>query len=187
MLRQKIQDFIGSRREPGGENFLFPSRDWKYEVENGDTTAGMDVWLEGKVEIETDEAIDAIDRFLNISARPFIGDMSEIEFNEAVLDICGSLRILDDEAADRARQFLQKDPEDFVFGEICGNIPSDMIFDISRIMHLGMIAYEGRCSPEKMDEAIVAFADRHDVEAEAIQLTRSRLGRDNPGATQDMP
>jgi hypothetical protein len=177
-MRQKIEEFISMRREPDGENFLFPVCDWRYEVDNGDTTAGYNLWLDDKVEFETDLACEAIERLLHIAARPFLGDMSEIEFNQAVLEICDTLRIADDEAADRARQFLQMEDvtEKLVFGEICGNVPSDIVFDVSRIMHLGMIAYEARCDADQMDRMILNFSERHELTCKAVTLAKVRLG-----------
>lgn len=179
-MRNKIEKYLKSRLEKG-EHFLFPQNDWKYEVDNGDTSAGYDDWLEGKIETEVDEAVYEIDRILHIASRPFQGDMSEIEFNKAVLEICNALRISDDEAADRARQFLQVEPEELVFGEICGNIPSDMVFDMSRIMHLGMVAYEGRCDADKMDKTVLDVADRHQITGDTVTMVKVRLGlEDDP-------
>lgn len=179
-MRSTIETYLTSRQE-AGDNFLFPREDWEYEVANEDTNAGHETWLDTKVEIEADQAEDAIKRLLHLAARPFIGDKSEIEFNREVLDICNELRISDDEAADRARSFLQIEPGKHVFGEICGNIPSDLVFDVSRIMHLGMVAYEGRCDADKMDKAIVDMAERHEITDEAVTLAKVRLGlEDDP-------
>ncbi|MFX4299914.1 hypothetical protein [Pseudosulfitobacter pseudonitzschiae] len=184
-MRNKIKQYLENRREKG-EHFLFPQNDWRYEVDNGDTTAGYEGWLEGKIEIEIDEAVYAIERLLHIASRPFLGDMSEIEFNQAVIELCNSLRISDDEAADRARQFLQVEPEKLVFGEICGNIPSDMVFDLSRIMHLGMVAYEGRCDADKMDKTILDIADRHHIMGDDVTMVKVRLGlEDDPAPGSD--
>lgn len=174
-MRDKIETYLKNRTEKG-ENFLFPKADWRYEVDNGDSSAGYDDWLETKIEIETDEVMDAIERLCHVAARPYMGDMSEIEFNEVVLDICNALRISDDEAADRARQFLGEEHDKLFFGETCGAVPSEVTLDISRIIHLGMVAYEGRSSADQMDKVIVDFAEAHGLSCDPVQAALVRLG-----------
>lgn len=155
---------------------LFPRSDWAYEVDNGDTSAGYAAWLESKIEMEADSVNDAIEMILHAAPRVFLGDGDPETYANAVLDAYNCLRALDDEAAERARSVLGMDPENFIFGEICRNLPDDALNDIGAIAHLGMVAFEGRCDQVKLDTAIHQFSQKYNIESDAITAARKRQG-----------
>lgn len=179
--RSLIEQHLASfKTDSEGEGHkLFPRSDWRYEVDNDDTNLGYAQWLEDKIEFEVDEIADGIDRFLlRVSKLPG-GEISEIDFNQDVLRCFSDMRLSDDEAAERAEQFLQEPADRKIFGEVFGSVPPDIALQISRIAHLGMVFFEGRCETEKLLNAAKDFCDQYDVTGDAITSLNRSLGLDD--------
>ena len=158
-----------------GDVELFPRADWRYEVDNGDTHLGYDQWVEVRIEQEVWNIADAIENLMHRAPRAFMTDGDEIAFNRAVLDIFSELRMMDTEAPARAARFLQEDIGKLVYGETCGVLPTGLAEDVSRLAHLGMVAYEARTTPEEIDRLIVEMAVKHDISNDAVEMARLRL------------
>lgn len=159
---------------------LFPREDWRYEVDNDDTSLGYDEWLSDKIDFEVENVIDAIDRFIYRSCKAVDGEVSEIEYNRDVVDAFSTMRIIDDEAVDRANGFLGETPEKPVFGESFGSVPSDIAAEMSRIAHLGMVFFEGRCTGDKLISVMVEAADKHDISGDGIDAACARAEAETP-------
>jgi hypothetical protein len=159
---------------------LFPLEDWRYEVDNDDTSLGYDEWLSDKIDFEVDDVVDAIDRMIYRGCKAADGEISEIEYNRDVIDTFSTLRIIDDEAVDRANGFLGESPEKPVFGESFGSVPSDLAADISRIAHLGMVFFEGRCTGDKLMAVMVETADKYEFSGSGVEAARARSGSETP-------
>ncbi|MEP3671273.1 MAG: hypothetical protein ABJN42_31630 [Roseibium sp.] len=177
-FKEKIEAHLMTLVSNSGDVELFPREDWQTEVENGDTDASHEVWLETQIEIESDNIVDAIERLMHQAPRAFMTDGDEIAFNEIVLDVFGDLRMLDTEAPERARKFLQKDQKDFIYGETAGVLPDDLAQDMSRLAHLGMVAYEARTTPETIDGLIIEMSEKHNIDCDAVEAAKTRLGAD---------
>ncbi|MFG6572126.1 hypothetical protein ACGYLO_11030 [Sulfitobacter sp. 1A13353] len=178
----KIKAHLESFKNDEEGHKLFPHADWRYEVDNDDTSLGYDDWLSDKIDFEVDDVADTVNRFIYRGCKATDGEISEIEFNRDVVDTFSTLRIIDDEAVDRANGFLGEAPEKPVFGESFGSVPSDVAADLSRIAHLGMVFFEGRCSAEKLISVMAETATKHGMEGEGAEAVRARSG-DQPEET----
>lgn len=182
-LQQTIEDYLRTHIDAEGYHLLFPRTDWARDCEEGNTNQGYRDWLDSKIEMEVDTVQDAITRLFHTAPRAFMGDMDEEQFNNIVLDTMSDLRCMDDEAADRARRFLGEDEEEekeFLFSETFQSAPDDIIQAVRRICHLGMVAHEGRSTPEKIDEAIVEFSKKFDMNTDETRAALIRLGQESP-------
>jgi hypothetical protein len=179
-LNDKIQSHLeGFKNEENGHK-LFPLSDWRYEVDNDDTNQGYDDWLESQIEYEVDDVTSAIDRLIYRACKATDGEISEIDFNKDVVDTFSDMRIIDDEAVDRANGFLGNTAEKPVFGESFGSVPADVAADISRIAHLGMVFFEGRCTSDKLTKVIIETADKHGITGSGVEAARARAGGGTP-------
>ena len=178
----KIKAQLESFKNDEEGHKLFPHADWRYEVDNDDTSLGYDDWLSDKIDFEVDDVADTVNRFIYRGCKATDGEISEIEFNRDVVDTFSTLRIIDDEAVDRANGFLGEAPEKPVFGESFGSVPSDVAADLSRIAHLGMVFFEGRCSAEKLISVMAETATKHGMEGDGAEAVRARSG-DQPEET----
>ena len=167
-------------QDPVEGNKLFPRGDWKYEVDNDDTSLGYEDWLDGKIEIEGDTAEYALERLLHAAPRAFIGDSDADQAAQIVEDVFVDFRARDEEAPVRARGLLCIEDSKFIFGETCRILPRDMLDDIGRIAHLGMVAHEGGTSQEMIDRAIHQLGLDYGITSEEVRLARRRQGID-PG------
>ena len=167
-------------QDPVEGNGLFPRRDWKYEVDNDDTSLGYEDWLDGKIEIECDTAEHALERMLHAAPRAFLGDSDADQAAQIVEDVFVDFRARGEEAPVRARGLLVIEDRELIFGETCGILPRDMLDDIGRIAHLAMIAHEGGTSQELIDRAIHQFGLDYGIASEEVSLARRRQGID-PG------
>ena len=180
----KIKAHLESFKNDEEGHKLFPLADWRYEVDNDDTSLGYDDWLSDKIDFEVDDIVDTVDRFIYRGCKATDGEISEIEFNRDVVDTFSTLRIIDDEAVDRANGFLNEKPEKPVFGESFGAVPSDVAADLSRIAHLGMVFFEGRCSVEKLISVMAETATKYDMEGDGEEAVRARAGHTPDGTQQ---
>lgn len=179
-VQEKIQKYLLGRVDPEGQNKLYPVVDWARECEEGDTSLGYVDWVSHAVEEEAIVAVETVLRLMHRTVHCYLGDIDEISFNDDVLDLLGDLRMLDDEAADRARQFLQLEQERGVFGETYGLLPPDMALDASRLCHYGMIAFEGRGDITQVDRLILMMAIKYGFDGEVVDATRTRMDDASP-------
>ncbi len=175
-LNSTIKSHLESFKENAEGHKLFPREDWRYEVDNGDTSLGYDEWLSDKIDFEVDDVVDAIDRFIYRGCKAADGEISEIEHNRDVIDTFSTMRIIDDEAVDRANGFLGETHEKPAFGESFGSVPADLAADISRIAHLGMVFFEGRCTADKLTAVMVETADKYKISGSGVDAARARAG-----------
>ncbi len=176
-LQAKIQTHLQSFQTDAEGHKLFPRSDWRYEVDNDDTNLGYDEWLSDKIEYETYDVVDAVDRFIYRCCKVIDGEISEIEFNTDVVDTFSTLRIIDDEAVDRASGFLKQATDKPVFGESFGAVPSDIASELSRIAHLGMVFFEGRCTPDKLLAVILEVAQKQEITGSGVDAARARASK----------
>lgn len=175
-LNETLTAHLNSLRDNTGEVELFPRADWRYEVDNGDTSHGYDGWLETKIEFEVSDIEQAIADIMHRAPRAFMTDGDEIAFNEAVINDFGILRMMDTEAPERAAQFLQKDIGVLIYGNTCGVLPTGLAEDVSRLAHLGMVAYEARSTTEAIDGLILEMAEKYGILNDAVGFARTRQG-----------
>jgi hypothetical protein len=183
-LRDKIQSHLDAATDTTmNEHRLFPRSDWRYEVENDDTNQGYDDWLESKISFEVDDATDAIERFTESATKSCDHEISEIDFNRIILDTFSALRIYDDEAVDRAAEFLGKARKRPVFGETFGSIPADLTFDLSRLAHLGKSYFEGETDRKHLLTSIVSICQTYEIGGPAMAEAERRLNADDTPAS----
>ncbi len=156
---------------------LFPRSDWRYEVDNGDTSLGWDAWLENKAEMEMADIEEAVGSLAHGASRTYRETPGLEAVARLVADSFNTLRMCDDEAYARAQQVLGKDhdPEELVFGETFCVLPEQARQDLSRLAHLGMVAWEGRADFEKIDRLIIAIHRRHGLAQETAEAAACRL------------
>ena len=171
-IREIVADHIRAKQ---GDDVLFPRKDWAYEVDNDDTTASYDDWHASKIETECDEVEQAVDRLLHGAPRVFIGDSTEVQFNQIVIDCFSTFRAENDEAPIRARGITCEEEPDYVFGNTCKVMPEDLQHALGRIAHQGMVAYEGRTEHEILDFLIHRLGKDFDINSDEIDAARSRL------------
>lgn len=172
----KITEITRSRGE-----HMFPAEDWRYEVDNGDTTAGLGDWRDSQIEQYADDVEYRIVRLIHLAPRAFGTDGDQDAFNKAVVDFFDASRLDDceSEAARRALSFLGEDDPEARYGARDAVYPEDLVNDIERLCHLGMVAYEGRAEEQTIREHIVAMAERHGIEGDDVALSRRFLGHED--------
>lgn len=61
---------LAERYSEAGEHGAFPKSDWEYEVANEGGTAGYWAWLEGRVQLLTDEEVEEINSRIDCDSSP---------------------------------------------------------------------------------------------------------------------
>jgi len=179
----KIQSHLNAATDPETEEHrLFPSDDWRYQVDNGDTNQGFDDWLENEIMLEVENVVDAIQDFMRRAVDICAHNISEVDFNRDILDTFSTLRIYDDEAVDRAAKSLRKRSDPPIFGETFGSVPPDLAFDLSRLAQLGMSYFEGAVECTELQNAVVEICQTHEIEGSAIVEAKRLLSEDGPSS-----
>lgn len=146
----KITEHLNAQKDDVEGHKLFPRADWRYEVENGDTSLGYEDWLEDKIGFEAQDVLDAVMTLIDEANAASWLSISEIQFAQTVLDSFSTMRIYDDAPVFRAAGFLRKELETPVFGEVFGAVPPEIAQLVSQLADAGMGWYEGNVSRDDL-------------------------------------
>jgi hypothetical protein len=176
-----IKDYISGLMKVESEtksedDKTFPEIDWRYEVDAGDTRRGYADWVDDQIDQRSDEVASELDKILHGAPRCFMGDSTQEDFAEKVVDFFAMVHFTFDEATDRALNILGDEYEAPAYGNAYDFFPAEFIQDISRLCHLGMVAYEGTADQAKIDTLIHEIGEKYDIESDDIEAARARQG-----------